>query len=108
MSDWVHAPRQPSLAVQIVANDDIRRGLDTAVHADDEMLRTLHYGYGERRDAALAMYFSSGRALWRTIREVLLWRFGELPRIERLLDFAAGYGRVTRFAVTEIAPSGSG
>lgn len=102
MSDWFHSPQHPSLGVQIVAAEEIRRGLDTRVHADDEMLHTLYFGCGERRDTALAMYFSSGRALWQTIREVLRWRFGELERIGRLLDFAAGYGRVTRFLLTEI------
>lgn len=74
------------------------------VHVEDEML--LHYlnlqnGDGDR---ALVLYFDSGRRLWETMAAVLRWRFGDsLPDL-RLLDFASGYGRVTRFAVLDVPP----
>ena len=53
-------------------------------------------------DTALAVYFGSGRAVWRTFSSVLGWRFGSLDAVGSLLDFASGFGRSTRFTVTEI------
>jgi SAM-dependent methyltransferase len=74
------------------------------VHADDEMF--LHYVglFGGSRDRALAVYFDSGRRIWETMAEVLRWRFGEPKPDLRLLDFASGYGRVTRFAAVDLSP----
>jgi SAM-dependent methyltransferase len=72
------------------------------VDAEDEMLiQYLNLG-GQDRDRALVLYFDSGRRIWETMRTILRWRFGDRPL--RLLDFASGYGRVTRFAVRDVAP----
>jgi len=77
------------------------------VDVEDEMLlQYLNLG-GQNRDQALVQYFDSGRRLWRTMSAVLRWRFGDLdgPRSTfQLLDFASGYGRVTRHAVLDISP----
>jgi SAM-dependent methyltransferase len=83
------------------------------VHAEDEML--LHYLnlHGGNRDQALVLYFDSGRRIWETLAAILRWRFGERfeerfgeirPPGFQLLDFASGYGRVTRFAVLDVPP----
>ncbi len=86
----------------------VRLSLD--VHADDEMLRHYWNLRGRDRDQALVLYFDSGRRIWETLSAVLRWRFGEPPpeRPDKsgfhVLDFASGYGRVTRFAVLEIPP----
>ncbi|HEX3552447.1 MAG TPA: class I SAM-dependent methyltransferase [Thermoanaerobaculia bacterium] len=74
------------------------------VHAEDEML--LHYLnlHGNDRDRALVLYFDSGRRIWETLATVLRWRFGEMPPGFQLLDFASGYGRVTRWAVLDVPP----
>ncbi|MGH9361358.1 MAG: class I SAM-dependent methyltransferase, partial [Thermoanaerobaculia bacterium] len=37
-------------------------------------------------------------------RRALDWRFGGLDRVGRLLDFAGGYGRVTRFIAHDLPP----
>jgi SAM-dependent methyltransferase len=79
-----------------------RANLD--VHAEDEML--LHYLnlHGGNRDQALVLYLDSGRRIWETMAAILRWRFGELPPGFQLLDFASGYGRMTRFAVLDVSP----
>lgn len=74
------------------------------IHAADEML--LHYlglHHGDR-DQALVLYFDSGRRIWETMRDILRWRFGGFGSDFQLLDFASGYGRVTRFAVLDVPP----
>ncbi|HTQ80135.1 MAG TPA: class I SAM-dependent methyltransferase, partial [Thermoanaerobaculia bacterium] len=82
----------------------LSQGLNLNIHAADEMLSFLEDTFGGDRDQALAVYFDSGRLIWETFREILAWRFGDLDRMGRLLDFASGYGRVTRFAVRDLAP----
>jgi SAM-dependent methyltransferase len=78
------------------------------IHAEDEML--LHYLnlHPGNRDQALVLYFDSGRRIWGTMASILRWRFGSrfstLPPNFQLLDFASGYGRVTRFALLDIPP----
>jgi SAM-dependent methyltransferase len=78
--------------------------LNLDVHADDEML--LHYWnlQGGNRDRALVLYFDSGRRIWETMAAALRWRFGEPGAGFQLLDFASGYGRMTRFALLDVPP----
>jgi SAM-dependent methyltransferase len=80
----------------------IAAGTRLAVSRRDEMFRHFHYGRGEAWDLALHLYLESGKKIWRTFRRVLEWHFGDLSRVGLLLDFAAGYGRVTRFLVTDL------
>jgi SAM-dependent methyltransferase len=77
--------------------------LNRNIDEEDEMLRQYLDLSGRNRDRALVQYFDSGRHLWETMAAILRWRFGDLDRI-RILDFASGYGRVTRHAVLDIAP----
>jgi SAM-dependent methyltransferase len=68
-----------------------------ALHPDDHMLRffrRLHHGH---RETVLVDYLRSGLAVWRALEQVLDWRFGGWRRPLRCLDFAAGFGRVTRW-----------
>ncbi len=78
-----------------------------AVDAEDEMLiQYLNLG-GQNRGQALVLYFDSGRRIWATMAALLGWRFHRLADPERpfqLLDFASGYGRVTRYAVLDVPP----
>ncbi len=83
--------------------DVLESGVDLSVSSRDEMFKLFFYEHGEAIDASLIMYLESGKRIWRTLRQVLEWRFGRLEQIDSLLDLAAGYGRVTRFAVGDIA-----
>lgn len=82
----------------------IARGVNLNVDSRDEMLMHLVHRHGADRDQGLAIYFQSGMTLWTTLREVIVWWFGDLSRLGRLLDFASGYGRVSRFLVRDIPP----
>jgi SAM-dependent methyltransferase len=77
-----------------------------AVHADDQMLLFLRDLYEGDNEQALCAYYRSGASIARLMVEVLRWRFGAPGRVSSLLDFASGYGRVTRFLLDEV-PSGS-
>jgi len=58
------------------------------------------------KNAGLAMagYFRQGAEINDTIQQLLSWRFGSNKNDVRFLDFACGYGRSTRFLVTQIPP----
>jgi SAM-dependent methyltransferase len=78
--------------------------LDLAIDARDEMLGFLVDFFEGDRDRALFDYFRSGASIADSLGQVLRWRFGSLERVGKLLDFASGYGRVTRFLVRDIPP----
>jgi SAM-dependent methyltransferase len=84
--------------------DDAAAGARTpaAVDARDEMLEFLASSLDGDRERALYAYFQSGLAIAGAMLQLLRWRFGEPARVGRLLDFASGYGRVTRFLLAEV------
>jgi len=77
---------------------------ERAIDARDEMLGFLAGAHEGDRERALFEYFRSGASIADSLGQVLSWRFGGLGRIGKLLDFASGYGRVTRFLVRQIPP----
>jgi SAM-dependent methyltransferase len=72
-------------------------GVDLTIDPGDEMLGFLVQSCDGDRERALYAYFHSGASIAAAMAQVLGWRFGEPGRTGRLLDFASGYGRVTRF-----------
>jgi hypothetical protein len=56
------------------------------------------------REAAAILYFSQGHQIFQTLREAAIGQFGALAEVSSFLDFASGWGRLTRFLVTELAP----
>lgn len=77
---------------------------DLAIDTRDEMLGFLIDVFEGDRERALFQYFRSGWSIADGMLQILRWRFGDPRRTEKLLDFASGYGRVTRFLVREIPP----
>ena len=78
--------------------------LDLAIDDRDEMLGFLTAANEGDRERGLFQYFQTGASIAGALGQVLRWRFGNLNRIGKVLDFASGYGRVTRFLVREIPP----
>ena len=78
--------------------------LERAIDAEDEMLLFARALHESDEDAALAAYFRDGISVASAIRQLAGWRRGGLGGLDAMLDFASGYGRVTRFLVREIAP----
>ena len=84
--------------------DDLGMDVDLAIDAHDEMLGFLVDAFEGDRERALFAYFRSGASIADSLGQVLRWRFGGMDRIGKILDFASGYGRVTRFLVREVPP----
>jgi len=101
-----YSPSEDNPLVRAVCRDaGLPAGVDLGVHADDEMLAFLAATRGGDRDLALADYLTSGFRVAETFRQLLLWWFGSLDRVASALDFASGYGRVTRFLVRDLSPA---
>jgi SAM-dependent methyltransferase len=93
------------LAEALFADLGIAPGtLARAVDARDEMLGFLVETAEGDREQALFQYFRSGASIADSLGQVLSWRFGDPARIGKVLDFASGYGRVTRFLVRRLPP----
>jgi SAM-dependent methyltransferase len=80
--------------------------LDLAIDDRDEMLSFLVQSHDGDRERALFAYFRSGLSIADSMIQILRWRFGGLAGCGALLDFASGYGRVTRFFLRDLPAEG--
>ncbi|HEV8238127.1 MAG TPA: class I SAM-dependent methyltransferase [Thermoanaerobaculia bacterium] len=96
------APPRPAVSALLAewgrSPDDPRLEVD----ARDEMLGFLRELHGGDEEQALAAYYRSGAAIAAVYLQVLRWRFGKASAVPSLLDFASGYGRVTRFLLDAV------
>jgi SAM-dependent methyltransferase len=70
--------------------------LDRTIDERDDMLDFALQVFDRDRDVALTSYFQNGLEQFEVVKQIAAWR-GTPPR--RMLDFASGYGRLTRFLV---------
>ena len=70
--------------------------LDRAIDERDDMLDFALQMFDRDRDVALVSYFQNGLEQFEAVKQIAAWR-AAAPR--RMLDFASGYGRLTRFLV---------
>jgi len=77
--------------------------IDTRIGAGDEMYAFEHSGIRSAGAAATA-YFFTGHQLFGILEDVVRWRFGGFAQVGEFLDFASGFGRVTRFFVRALSP----
>ncbi|HSF73178.1 MAG TPA: methyltransferase [Microcoleus sp.] len=71
---------------------------------DDEMYLFSLNNVKDDRARALVRYYSIGRRILDTVKQVVEWHFGSFENVPSFLDFACGYGRFTRFLIQEIPP----
>lgn len=71
---------------------------------DDEMYLFSLKNVKDDRDRALVRYYSIGRRILDTVKQVVEWHFGSFENVPSFLDFACGYGRFTRFLIQEMSP----
>ncbi|HEX4439780.1 MAG TPA: class I SAM-dependent methyltransferase [Thermoanaerobaculia bacterium] len=99
--DPARTPEVAEYLAHLTRADSARGPLITAIHPADEMY-LYELALGPRGPSAAAVsYFATGDAACRTVLDALTWRFGD-PSGARLLDFASGHGRTTRFLVRRL------
>ncbi|HEX6177579.1 MAG TPA: class I SAM-dependent methyltransferase, partial [Thermoanaerobaculia bacterium] len=69
--------------------------LNRAIDERDDMLDFALTLFHHDRDAALTNYFQNGLEQFEVLKHIAAWR----GPVRRMLDFASGYGRLTRFLV---------
>jgi SAM-dependent methyltransferase len=77
--------------------DDFRE----RIHAADEMYRVLP-AYGVPPERLALDYYRSGLQAWRSVAHALRTAGKEPADLGSFLDFASGFGRMTRFLVREV------
>jgi SAM-dependent methyltransferase len=86
--------------VDALLRNRVRPGLNRAIDERDDMLDFAIQLFDHDRDRALTNYFQNGLDQYRLVRHIASWRTGN-PACRKMLDFASGYGRLTRFLVHE-------
>ncbi|HWZ85738.1 MAG TPA: class I SAM-dependent methyltransferase [Thermoanaerobaculia bacterium] len=81
------------------------RALVTQIHPSDEMYRFDLAGPHRSPETAAIRYFAAAHSIFRTVSEVVAWRFGNYGGVRSFLDFASGYGRATRFLARALDPA---
>lgn len=72
---------------------------------EDEM-----YGYvyeqleNENSDRTLVNYYSKGQTIFESLKQIIDWYFQDFSQINSFLEFACGYGRLTRFLIEKLSP----
>ncbi len=82
-------------------------GLNTAVSKNDLMFQYLAREFVLRRrtiDWAFQKYFFGGLHMLQVVEAVVRRKFGRFDRVGSVLDFASGYGRLTRHLVRALDP----
>ncbi len=77
---------------------------NTKIHPSDQM-HTFVASVLDNEEAARFHYFRTGAQLMDVLRQLVEWKFGSFANAGTLLDFASGYGRLTRFLLQEM-PAG--
>ncbi|HNZ97272.1 MAG: class I SAM-dependent methyltransferase [Acidobacteria bacterium] len=78
--------------------------VEREIAAEDEMLLWPLEHHGGDLALARADYFADGVRILSLLRQLVAWRWGSWERVGSLLDFAAGYGRLTRLLVHTLPP----
>ena len=76
---------------------------NTTIHPSDQMFTHVASVRGNP-EVAHSEYFTSGARIMNIVRQLVAWQFGGLDQVTAFLDFASGFGRLTRFLVQELSP----
>jgi|CXWL01.1.fsa_nt_gi hypothetical protein len=95
-------PRHPLVDAVLAVESAHPAAVSQAIHTEDEMLLFALDARAGDFDLAVADYVYSGARIVASLRQIMDWRFGGFERVGRYLDFASGWGRVTRFLLGEL------
>jgi SAM-dependent methyltransferase len=93
------------VAAYVAALPGEGRPLVTQIHPADEMYRFDLAASHRSPETAAIRYFATAHSIFRTVSEVVAWRFGGYGGVRSFLDFGSGYGRATRFFARALDPA---
>lgn len=74
------------------------------ISKNDEMYLFALQHFQGSEDRACIELLTTGKQSMDILRQVVQWHFGGFENISAFLDFASGYGRLTRFLTQELPP----
>lgn len=92
----------PVIAALLHDHSGLSAQVNATIHPDDQMISFDVEHQNRDMRASMLSYFTVGMQITDTLRQIVAWKFGGFDRVPTLLDFAAGYGRSTRFLVREL------
>src|SRR5664280_569038 len=101
--DESHALYGPIRAMVADQFRDARTEPSLRVHPEDEMFQHSIAACPTPRFGRMA-YFRGGLLILDALRQAAGWHDKPLTSLDRVLDFAAGYGRSTRFLAALLPP----
>jgi SAM-dependent methyltransferase len=100
----VNLAENPVIQVLIREHAKFPEDFKLNICEDDEMYLFALGNVQNDSDRALVRYYSLGRRILDTVKQVVDWHFGGFKNVPSFLDFACGYGRFTRFLIQEMPP----
>jgi len=92
-------------AVKAFVDDQMKtRECDVVLSENDEMYLFALGNHKGNKDRACIEVLATGKQSLNVVRKVVDWKFGGFENLSAFLDFASGYGRLTRFLVEELPP----
>jgi SAM-dependent methyltransferase len=79
--------------------------VNARIHEDDEMFVFTARKNRDQYEIAARDYLRTGKVIADSVSQFVKWKFGGFEHVNKFLDFACGYGRVTRFLVPWIEPA---
>ena len=78
----------------------------TLVSPKDEMFnKGILPGYDNDKNVSYFRYLESGKRMFDVYRQIVDFQFGGFDGLTSVMDFASGYGRLTRFLVQNLLPA---
>jgi SAM-dependent methyltransferase len=104
-SDNPSAKNNPIIKAFVQDQAKEPNNFNSTIHRNDEMfLFALQYFKGNMDHACIEL-LSTGKQGMDVIRQIIQWNFEGFHNVSSFLDFASGYGRLTRFLVQELPPN---
>ncbi|MFB2933836.1 class I SAM-dependent methyltransferase [Aerosakkonemataceae cyanobacterium BLCC-F154] len=103
---YAHTWEEKNFIVKAFVLDQIASPdtFNVSINAEDEMFLYLQDAFHKDRNRALVEYFTSGKEVMNRVTSIINWKFQSFENVNSFLDFACGYGRMTRYLVQEMPP----
>ena len=97
------ATSDSALSTNLQAALGLPAPVDIAIDPNDQMFTFIASTRGS--DAlGRSDYLTSGAQLLKILEQLVVWKFGSFKNVSALLDFASGFGRLTRFLIEKLPP----
>ena len=103
-SEEILYPDEGNSVIQEFIRDKVKypESFKSGISSRDEMyLYALNNAKGDRAEAA-RRYYRNGSRIMDAVRDIIVRYRGGFDRLDSFLDFACGYGRLTRFLIQEM------